>query len=393
MFYKMSDDFVIVDRIKPARLMSDRIETMPASTITLVTLTPDEDEEDDDIVFGQQFIEDMQEVVGDTHYVAAVWAKDTDTTHYHALVYAKRFGYISKRVIAAQFGLDKKQVHVKPVTKTRESFGTVLKYVLLQGLGFTSDAEQMDEFESWPKSNSDMDAINAYAEEKAMELIPEDSNKGAKPSVVTNWLKCLEEGQRVTDIRTNHPMFSQYIRSRGLFRSIEEQYLKEHRKKVHMSVRVESVKVFDTKWQDETEAIGRLSLPKKKRHLYIWGDSNTGKTTFADHFNALGWACTRMDSRFTITMDSPDIVIFDDWEKIPFAIISKVAQGGFQFEESTFRQRVSIPNNAQIIILSNKPYTSVVSMKEEEREAFCNRFHRMRIRKPDLIMNYVTIDD
>lgn len=266
-------------------------------------------------------------------------------------------------------------VQFKVFGKTAQDLGKEIEYCLAQGIGKVIDSQPEYEpwLRAWPKSEQDRMSISSYVEEVIKKIFP---NKGKeKITQLGRFIKFLEEGGSIKQITVKHYMYEAYIRQKKVFEDTEVKFMEEHKSIRHMQMSVEGQLIWSTRFQGDFEDLGGVIVFKKQRHLYIQGSTNTGKTTFVRKFEQLGFNVAHLDDRHTLNKDEADIIIFDDWKSIPFSMLSKLTQGGPQFQESTYKHRITVKESAQIIIVSNVPPTSLIECQNrEEMAAFYSRF-------------------
>ena len=203
----------------------------------------------------------------------------------------------------------------------------------------------------------------------------------------------LQEGLRSADINTSHAQYCFFTQHKAKFLQVEQDYLFDQSSPRHARLVYEDEVVFDTRNQTATELVAGMQLPIKRRHLYVWGESNTGKTTFVQRLKSLNWVVETMDTRGTLYNAHPQMMVFDDPAELLFNTLSKISQGGAQFEEHAYRSRVDLSPHCQIIVLSNKRYRDLITFSNDiEVDAFLNRFHTMEIRSGSYMCDMLEID-
>ena len=331
----------------------------------------------------------------DIIYMAGVLSRDAERPHFHFLYLFSGPISTKKKEICKLLRLSSsRQVQPSSVRLKHKDFYDTLRYLLVQGVGIVSDNENVEEtvLKRWPKSQGDVDIIEGYAYKRADEFFPgtaENAASGSKKTsskagFISSLLEVFKTGTVLSDISNNldHSLYPVYVIHSGIATKVWSDFQRKTKVKTRVRLVFEEIVFLDTNWRLEREEVGGLgfTIPKKKRHLYVEGKSDSGKTTFISMLKFKGWDVDYVDTRGTVTMTDPDFVVFDDWKSVNFSLISKITQGGAQMEDQQYRQRIVYPDNVIVIILSNVNYKNVIKVSDDkEWNAFENRFNIIKL--------------
>ena len=161
-------------------------------------------------------------------------------------------------------------------------------------------------------------------------------------------------------------------------------------------------KTTEEEAEEQLEIFGWTTDPALKdskcRHIFIKGETNTGKTSFVralrDQYNHNIAYVSRARGGIWVaeseTDADADFYVFDCEEEIPWPVIEKITDqtGLLAFGRFKTPIRVRKPN-ATVVILSNNDKKNTIDMQMRPSTVFWSRFKMLVLEDGDFLMNFV----